>query len=511
VITLSPADNSKDVSPATSFVMTFSRDIAAGTGMISVRKSADGTTVEDIDATKAVIEGAKLTFNLSKLLANKTDYYVIVPAGAVTNTEITKDAFKGITNVYDWNFTTGEFLCEPIKVTATLQKQMECSAEVNVMVETNYVGYVLTMNGVVTQPGVKVLDPGTYTFVGTTNGNDCKSTASITVKTAPVTRTDEAVTYLDEAVHYVDAESGTDTMLFAGVHAIKYPNGKCVRTLTVTVTEIMRTPTIAEVQGTGDKSPLLDKMVQIDGTVSGVAPGEGFFIQDANAAWSGIWVEYSKATYEGLQIGNGVSLIGEVAEVANVTSIVADSVAFVPPVLVLAPVMLANPSDLKAEKYESVLVKVDGARASAPAAGTGEWTIYYLTSNSALVNDWLYYTVVVKDHYYDVAGIVNGRLDNYKLEPRIEPDVKDITVLTGINPVQGNEFKVYPNPFNDQITIDNFDKLTRVVISNVAGQKVIDIEYPTREIRTANLVSGIYVISLYTENGIAKTERMIKR
>jgi hypothetical protein len=118
--------------------------------------------------------------------------------------------------------------------------------------------------------------------------------------------------------------------------------------------------------------------------------------------------------------------------------------------------------------------------------------------------------MVTKGHYYDVTGIVNARLDNYKLEPRIEPDVKDLT-LTKVDPELANTFKVYPNPFNDQITIDNFDKLTRVVVSNVAGQKVIDIEYPTREVRTANLVSGIYIISLYTEDGIAKTERMIKR
>jgi hypothetical protein len=168
------------------------------------------------------------------------------------------------------------------------------------------------------------------------------------------------------------------------------------------------------------------------------------------------------------------------------------------------------PSDLKAEKYESVLVKVEGARATAQDAGNGEWTIYYQQTDNAVVNDWLYdEAVVVADHYYDVTGIVNSRLDNFKLEPRIEPDVKDITI-TGV-PELENAFKVYPNPFNDRILIDNNEKLTRVVISNIAGQRVMDIEYPTREIRTANLVSGIYVISLYTENGIAKTERMIKR
>jgi hypothetical protein len=113
-------------------------------------------------------------------------------------------------------------------------------------------------------------------------------------------------------------------------------------------------------------------------------------------------------------------------------------------------------------------------------------------------------------HFYNVTGIVNGRLDAFKLEPRMESDVVDITATPVENELE-NTFKVYPNPFNAQITIDNNEKLTRVVISNIAGQRVIDIEYPTREIRTANLVSGIYVVSLYTESGIVKTERMIKR
>ena len=80
-------------------------------------------------------------------------------------------------------------------------------------------------------------------------------------------------------------------------------------------------------------------------------------------------------------------------------------------------------------------------------------------------------------------------------------------VITPVNV----EFKVYPNPFNERINIENSDKLTRVVISNIAGQRVIDIEYPNNEIRTANLVSGVYIISMYTENGIAKSERIVKR
>jgi hypothetical protein len=82
---------------------------------------------------------------------------------------------------------------------------------------------------------------------------------------------------------------------------------------------------------------------------------------------------------------------------------------------------------------------------------------------------------------------------------------------TPVIDIENIQFKVYPNPFNDHINIDNGDKLSRVVISNIAGQRVIDVEYPGRVVRTPNLVSGVYVVTLFTENGITKTERIVKR
>ncbi len=155
-------------------------------------------------------------------------------------------------------------------------------------------------------------------------------------------------------------------------------------------------------------------------------------------------------------------------------------------------------------------MKVKGARADEVNAGSGEWNIYLEVTDNVTVNDWMFAYTPVKDTYYNVTGIVNGRLDAFKVEPRMVSDIVDLGV-TPVNPEQEITFNVYPNPFNDNITIDNNDKLTRVVVVNIAGQRVIDIEYPNREIRTANLVSGVYVISLYTENGIAKSERIIKR
>lgn len=73
------------------------------------------------------------------------------------------------------------------------------------------------------------------------------------------------------------------------------------------------------------------------------------------------------------------------------------------------------------------------------------------------------------------------------------------------------EFKVYPNPFNDFIRIENADKLDRVVVSNIAGQRVLDIEYPSYEIRTGNLTTGVYVVTLISNDEIVKSERIIKK
>jgi len=84
--------------------------------------------------------------------------------------------------------------------------------------------------------------------------------------------------------------------------------------------------------------------------------------------------------------------------------------------------------------------------------------------------------------------------------------------MVGIEPpFVAEDFKVYPNPFNDYIKVDNYDKLSRVVITNIAGQRVLDIEYPSYEIRTGNLVTGVYVVTLIKDNSIVKSERIIKR
>ena len=71
---------------------------------------------------------------------------------------------------------------------------------------------------------------------------------------------------------------------------------------------------------------------------------------------------------------------------------------------------------------------------------------------------------------------------------------------------------VYPNPFNDYITVMSEAKVGRVVITNLIGQTVMNLTMNGTEgrISTSNLPRGIYLISFEGENGERVVRKMIK-
>ncbi len=102
-------------------------------------------------------------------------------------------------------------------------------------------------------------------------------------------------------------------------------------------------------------------------------------------------------------------------------------------------------------------------------------------------------------------GDVEGELGEWKFTTG--PDWAT-EIVPGLDAI---EFNVYPNPFDSYIKIDNYDKLTRVVMTNIAGQRVLDIENPSSEIQTGELVTGVYIITLFDGNNIVESARIIKR
>lgn len=73
---------------------------------------------------------------------------------------------------------------------------------------------------------------------------------------------------------------------------------------------------------------------------------------------------------------------------------------------------------------------------------------------------------------------------------------------------------LYPNPFSNVITISNATLLSRVVVTNLIGQRVLEVQLnqsSNGKIETESLPAGVYLIKLYSTSGEESVRKMIKR
>jgi hypothetical protein len=125
------------------------------------------------------------------------------------------------------------------------------------------------------------------------------------------------------------------------------------------------------------------------------------------------------------------------------------------------------------------------------------------------IDNQLYFYNPDMGQRYHVEGVVNYTWSEYKIAPTVEEDVE---IVTGLQALDIN-IEVYPNPFNDYVAfrVAGQVEISKAVITNIAGQLIKEVINPDNTISTTELRSGVYFISLHTEDGIAKTERIIKR
>ena len=116
VSSFSPSDGATDVAVDSNIVITFSENIAKGSGNITIRSgSASGTALQTIDVTSGAVSvsGTQATINPPSDLAYETDQYIVVDAGCFTNTD--GDAASGNAEINTYNFTTeSDFTIPPL-------------------------------------------------------------------------------------------------------------------------------------------------------------------------------------------------------------------------------------------------------------------------------------------------------------------------------------------------------------------------------------------------------------
>ncbi|WP_250592833.1 LamG-like jellyroll fold domain-containing protein [Flavobacterium luminosum] len=112
-------------------------------------------------------------------------------------------------------------------------------------------------------------------------------------------------------------------------------------------------------------------------------------------------------------------------------------------------------------------------------------------------------------------GAFAGAVDDLKIYDRALKQA-DITSLYNNNTLSSSDFNqnnlkaaMYPNPVQDILNIDIENEIKSVEIYNIQGQRVMQSN--SKQIETASLNSGIYMVRIEDTNGGIATQKLIKK
>lgn len=281
---------------------------------------------------------------------------------------------------------------------------------------------------------------------------------------------------------------------------------------TVTVTEQqVSMVTIHDIQYTtaGD-SPYKDQPVTTSGIVTAIKLGtsgtqQGFYLQDGTGEWNGLYVYSSTPT---VAQGDNVTLSGTIEEyngLTEMTTITASTTNSSGNTLPAA----ASVTTLGActEAYESVLVKVTNANCASGGSGSfvvndgsGDLTVYKSLYAELTLTIGTHYNITGVMTWYNSGSI-------FELYPRNANDI-EIADAAPVNTFAN--FKVFPNPFSNEIRFEGSD-VTRITITSIIGQVVMDVQTSgTNAVNTSNLVRGIYLVKFTNNKGESTLRKLIK-
>ncbi len=266
---------------------------------------------------------------------------------------------------------------------------------------------------------------------------------------------------------------------------------------TLSIAQIQKTPN----GGEGD-SPYKGQVVTVQGVVTGVSK-YGYFIQDADSAWSGVYV-FDTANLSQVKMSYKVLITGKVDEYNNKTeikdissfSVVSQNATQPKPIKI-------KTGELAQEKYEGVLVKVTGAECTNTDLGYGEWEVDD-GSGPCRVDD-LFYTGFTPElgQKYSIIGVCDYSYGNYKIEPRSADEIMISTTAPvieylGFSPLvpEPNQDFVDTVKISDNGTIQVAELHYKVqngdekilTLTPIEGDSIYRAVIPGSEYQNANLV-----------------------
>ncbi|HET6556893.1 MAG TPA: Ig-like domain-containing protein [Prolixibacteraceae bacterium] len=495
-----PANNATGVSVDQDLQVTFDMPVEAGTGNIQLH-AADGSIVYnfDVKGTDVIIADAVVKVNLPKLAENK-QYYVIIPTTAIRNKTYTPEYFAGVIVPYEWKFNT--------KTDATSPKVVATSATTpgKLNIELNFSEPVLnvdTTSVTVTNAKIKSITQSTadttiYNVVLTGKDLD-KAVLSISDKVEDASDNKFVPQSLDfvfgdytgPQVVVTDPASPVATVFTVGLKFNEVVSGIVNGGSAVVVSG----GKLDDISKSGESYILTisakeqtEVTIILTDAIKDMAPSTNKFAGDTLVYKTGDFTAPTLAT----------------KTPANAAELTDNHPTF--KMTFSEEVKLGAGGSLKIFKVNSTTAELVIPITESMINGK-EVTVTYTKELGGLNKDTRYYVAVDGSALTDKAGNKFAGVSDAAVWT-----FKTGAFATGIEGLTEADFRVYPNPFVGVINIDNASKLSKVVVTNIAGQVVKEVVNPDNSIQLNELRSGVYFISLFDmDNVIAKTAKIVKR
>lgn len=169
-------------------------------------------------------------------------------------------------------------------------------------------------------------------------------------------------------------------------------------------------------------SPYKNDTVQTSGIVTDTL-AYGYFIQSGEGEWDGVYVYDTNNT---TMPGDSILITAKVTEYHGLTEL------FLPYEFSIIssdnelpePIMVTDSLD---EALEGVLITIEGAVCINDDAGYGEWVVELENGDQIKVDEQLFEYTPTLDVVYNITGIVNYSYSEYKIAPRSEDDIDELS------------------------------------------------------------------------------------
>ena len=152
-------------------------------------------------------------------------------------------------------------------------------------------------------------------------------------------------------------------------------------------------------------------------------------------------------------------------------------------------------------------ITATGAFPSILVENTGTYLLCITSTNAMGCTSTFCDTIVV-----DANGMIGGRLTSAGFTINVvSPQTITGYDITGIDNVGNAAISVYPNPFNDVITLAGVSNNSTIQLFSVDGKKVYQGNATSSTLNTSNLSAGVYMLSIIDTKGNRQVQKIVKQ